>query len=127
MQKTNCERHALHRKVHDSWGWHDSIDEEVRSKVKCIHVKFKVRLSLQMHFHRAERWLVVTGAGAAEITNGDKMIILTENQSIRMPLDEVCRLANPCTIPPENIELQSGSSPSEDDIARLEAHYGHTK
>ena len=107
LQKTKREEHTLHRKVHRPWGWYDSIDEGGRFKVKRIQVKPKASLSLQKHHHRAEHWIVVTGT--AEITNGDKVLTLTENQSTYIPLGEVHRLANPGTIPLEIIEVQSGS------------------
>lgn len=116
------EEHALHRKVHRPWGWYDSIDEEGRFKVKRIQVKPKASLSLQKHHHRAEHWIVVKGT--AEITNGDKVILLTENQSTYIPLGEVHRLANPGAIPLEIIEVQSGSYLGEDDIVRYEDNYG---
>jgi mannose-1-phosphate guanylyltransferase/mannose-6-phosphate isomerase len=113
---------TLHRKVHRPWGWYDSIDEGGRFKVKRIQVKPGASLSLQKHHHRAEHWVVVTGT--AEITNGDKVVLLTENQSTYIPLGEVHRLANPGTIPLEIIEVQSGSYLGEDDIVRFEDHYG---
>lgn len=116
------EEHALHRKVHRPWGWYDSIDEGGRFKVKRIQVKPKASLSLQKHHHRAEHWIVVKGT--AEITNGEKVILLTENQSTYIPLGEVHRLANPGTIPLEIIEVQSGSYLGEDDIVRFEDTYG---
>jgi mannose-1-phosphate guanylyltransferase/mannose-6-phosphate isomerase len=122
LQSTNREEHTLHRKVHRPWGWYDSIDEGGRFKVKRIQVKPKASLSLQKHHHRAEHWIVVTGT--AEITNGDKVLTLTENQSTYIPLGEVHRLANPGTIPLEIIEVQSGSYLSEDDIVRFEDTYG---
>jgi len=116
------EEQTLHRKVHRPWGWYDSIDEGGRFKVKRIQVKPGASLSLQKHHHRAEHWVVVTGT--AEITNGDKVVLLTENQSTYIPLGEVHRLANPGTIPLEIIEVQSGSYLGEDDIVRFEDHYG---
>ena len=125
LQKTKREEHTLHRKVHRPWGWYDSIDEGGRFKVKRIQVKPKASLSLQKHHHRAEHWIVVTGT--AEITNGDKVLTLTENQSTYIPLGEVHRLANPGTIPLEIIEVQSGSYLGEDDIVRFEDTYGRAK
>jgi mannose-1-phosphate guanylyltransferase/mannose-6-phosphate isomerase len=116
------EEQTLHRKVHRPWGWYDSIDEGGRFKVKRIQVKPKASLSLQKHHHRAEHWIVVTGT--AEITNGDKVLTLTENQSTYIPLGAVHRLANPGTIPLEIIEVQSGSYLGEDDIVRFEDTYG---
>ena len=116
------EEHTLHRKVHRPWGWYDSIDEGGRFKVKRIQVKPKASLSLQKHHHRAEHWIVVTGT--AEITNGDQVLTLTENQSTYIPLGVVHRLVNPGTIPLEIIEVQSGSYLGEDDIVRFEDTYG---
>ena len=116
------EEQTLHRKVHRPWGWYDSIDECGRFKVKRIQVKPGASLSLQKHHHRAEHWIVVKGT--AEIINGDKVILLTENQSTYIPLGDVHRLANPGTIPLEIIEVQTGSYLGEDDIVRFEDRYG---
>ena len=116
------EEHTLHRKVHRPWGWYDSIDEGGRFKVKRIQVNPEASLSLQKHHHRAEHWIVVTGT--AEITNGDKVLTLTENQSTYIPLGVVHRLVNPGSIPLEIIEVQSGSYLGEDDIVRFEDTYG---
>jgi mannose-1-phosphate guanylyltransferase/mannose-6-phosphate isomerase len=112
----------LHRKVHRPWGWYDSIDEAERFKVKRIQVKPGASLSLQKHHHRAEHWIVVKGT--AEVTCGDKVTLLGENQSIYIPLGEVHRLANPGNIPLEIIEVQTGSYLGEDDIVRFEDTYG---
>jgi mannose-1-phosphate guanylyltransferase/mannose-6-phosphate isomerase len=125
LQQQKREEHALHRKVHRPWGWYDSIDEGGRFKVKRIQVKPGASLSLQKHHHRAEHWVVVSGT--AEITNGDKVLLLTENQSTYIPLGVVHRLANPGTIPLEIIEVQSGSYLGEDDIVRFEDTYGRAK
>lgn len=116
------EEKTLHRKVHRPWGWYDSIDEGGRFKVKRIQVKPGASLSLQKHHHRAEHWIVV--AGTAEITNGEKIYTLTENQSTYISLGEVHRLANPGSIPLEIIEVQSGGYLGEDDIVRFEDTYG---
>jgi mannose-1-phosphate guanylyltransferase/mannose-6-phosphate isomerase len=113
---------ALHRKVHRPWGWYDSIDHGPRHQVKRIMVKPGASLSLQMHHHRAEHWIVVSGT--AEVTNGDKVIMLTENQSTYIPLGQTHRLANPGKVPLEIIEVQSGSYLGEDDIVRFEDTYG---
>ena len=118
------EEQALHRKVKRPWGWYDSIEEGSRFKVKLIQVKPGASLSLQKHHHRAEHWVVVKGT--AEITNGDKVILLTEDQSTYIPLGEIHRLKNPGSIPLEIIEVQSGSYLGEDDIVRLEDSYGRT-
>ena len=124
LQQQKREEHTLHRKVHRPWGWYDSIDEGGRFKVKRIQVRPGASLSLQKHHHRAEHWIVVKGT--AEITCGDKKLLLTENQSTYIPLGEVHRLANPGSIPLEIIEVQSGSYLGEDDIVRLEDTYGRT-
>lgn len=122
LQNNKREELALHRKVHRPWGWYDCIDQGGHFKVKRIQVKPGASLSLQKHNHRAEHWIVVKGT--AEITNGDKVLLLTENQSTYIPLGEVHRLANPGNIPLEIIEVQSGSYLGEDDIIRLEDYYG---
>ncbi|HEY4083212.1 MAG TPA: mannose-1-phosphate guanylyltransferase/mannose-6-phosphate isomerase [Burkholderiaceae bacterium] len=113
---------TLHRKVHRPWGWYDSIDNGARFQVKRIMVKPGASLSLQMHHHRAEHWIVVSGT--AEITNGDQIILLSENQSTYIPLGQTHRLANPGKVPLEIIEVQSGSYLGEDDIVRFEDTYG---
>jgi len=115
---------TLHRKVHRPWGWYDSIDHGPRHQVKRILVKPGASLSLQMHHHRAEHWIVVSGT--AEVTNGDKVIMLTENQSTYIPLGQVHRLRNPGKVPLEIIEVQSGSYLGEDDIVRFEDTYGRS-
>lgn len=116
------EEHALHRKVHRPWGWYDCIEEGPRFKVKRIQVKPKASLSMQMHHHRTEHWVVVRGT--AEIRCGDKTILLSENQSAYIPLGELHRLTNPGSIPLEIIEVQSGSYLGEDDIVRYDDSYG---
>jgi mannose-1-phosphate guanylyltransferase / mannose-6-phosphate isomerase len=115
---------ALHRKVFRPWGWYDSIDHGARDQVKRIMVKPGASLSLQMHHHRAEHWIVVTGT--AEVTVGNKVILLAENQSTYIPLGETHRLRNPGKVPLEIIEVQSGSYLGEDDIVRFEDTYGRT-
>jgi mannose-1-phosphate guanylyltransferase/mannose-6-phosphate isomerase len=124
LEKNKREEKNLHRKVHRPWGWYDSIDESERFKVKRIQVKPKASLSLQMHHHRAEHWIVVKGT--AEITNGDQVITLSENQSTYIPLGQKHRLTNPGTIPLEIIEVQSGSYLGEDDIVRFEDTFGRS-
>ncbi|MDO9238023.1 MAG: mannose-1-phosphate guanylyltransferase/mannose-6-phosphate isomerase [Aquabacterium sp.] len=115
---------TLHRRVHRPWGWYDSIDSGPRFQVKRILVNPKASLSLQMHHHRAEHWIVVSGT--AEVTNGDKVLLLSENQSTYIPLGTVHRLVNPGTIPLEIIEVQSGSYLGEDDIVRFQDNYGRS-
>ena len=122
LQRDRRSEHTLHRQVHRPWGWYDSIDHGPRFQVKRIMVKPGASLSLQMHHHRAEHWIVVSGT--AEVTNGDKVILLTENQSTYIPLGQVHRLANPGKVPLEIIEVQSGSYLGEDDIVRFEDNYG---
>ncbi len=122
LQQQNREEHTLFRKVHRPWGWYDSLDEGGCFNVKRIQVKPGASLSPQKHQHCAERWIVVKGT--AEITSGDKKLLLTENQSTYIPLGEAHRLANPGTIPLEIIEVQLGSCQCEDDIVRFEDHYG---
>jgi mannose-1-phosphate guanylyltransferase/mannose-6-phosphate isomerase len=118
------EEKNLHRKVARPWGWYDSVDEGERFKVKRIQVKPGASLSLQMHHHRAEHWIVVKGV--AEITNGDQVITLQENQSTYIPQGQTHRLANRGSEPLEIIEVQSGSYLGEDDIVRFEDTYGRS-
>jgi mannose-1-phosphate guanylyltransferase/mannose-6-phosphate isomerase len=122
LEQQKREEKNLHRKVARPWGWYDSVDEGERFKVKRIQVKPGASLSLQMHHHRAEHWIVVKGV--AEITNGDQVINLTENQSTYIPQGQMHRLANPGKTPLEIIEVQSGSYLGEDDIVRFEDTYG---
>lgn len=118
------EEHTLHRKVYRPWDWYDSIDEGDRFKVKRIQVKPGASLSLQKHNHRAEHWIIV--AGTAEITNGEKLMTLTENQSTYIPQGQVHRLVNQGTTPLEIIEVQSGSYLGEDGIIRIVDIYGRS-
>ncbi|WOX07278.1 mannose-1-phosphate guanylyltransferase/mannose-6-phosphate isomerase [Microbulbifer pacificus] len=111
-----------HRKVFRPWGYYDSIDAGPRFQVKRIVVKPGCQLSLQMHHHRAEHWIVVRGT--AKVTRGDDQLLLTENESTFIPLGVVHRLENPGAIPLELIEVQSGSYLGEDDIVRFEDKYG---
>jgi len=111
----------VHRKVYRPWGYYDSIDNGARFQVKRIVVNPGAQLSLQMHHHRAEHWIVVSGT--AMVTCGEKEFLVTENQSTYIPLGEVHRLENPGSIPLELIEVQSGSYLGEDDIVRLEDRY----
>jgi mannose-1-phosphate guanylyltransferase/mannose-6-phosphate isomerase len=122
LQQAGRSENTLHRLVHRPWGWYDSIDSGPRFQVKRIMVKPGASLSLQKHHHRAEHWIVVSGT--AEVTNGDKVILLTENQSTYIPVGRMHRLANPGKVPLEIIEVQSGSYLGEDDIVRYEDSYG---
>jgi mannose-1-phosphate guanylyltransferase/mannose-6-phosphate isomerase len=122
LERQQREEKNLHRKVTRPWGWYDSVDEGEQFKVKRIQVKPGGSLSLQMHHHRAEHWIVVKGT--AEITNGDQVMTLMENQSTYIPQGQMHRLANPGKYPLEIIEVQSGSYLGEDDIVRFEDTYG---
>ena len=125
LGRSGRSEHVVHRQVHRPWGWYDSIDAGDRFQVKRIMVKPGASLSLQKHHHRAEHWIVVRGT--AEVTNGDQVSILTENQSTYIPLGQVHRLSNPGKLPLEIIEVQSGSYLGEDDIVRFEDTYGRVK
>ena len=116
--------HLLHRKVSRPWGWYDTIDVGDRFKVKRIQVNPGASLSLQRHAKRAEHWVVVKGA--AEVTCGDQVIILKENESTFIPLGEKHRLSNPSTDVLEIIEVQSGAYLGEDDIVRIDDGYGRS-
>ncbi|MEJ5150767.1 mannose-1-phosphate guanylyltransferase/mannose-6-phosphate isomerase [Comamonas sp. MYb396] len=122
LKAQNRSMASAHRKVHRPWGWYDSIDSGSRFQVKRIVVNPGGQLSLQMHHHRAEHWIVVKGT--AEVTNGDQTFLLGENESTFIPLGHVHRLANPGKVPLEIIEVQSGSYLGEDDIVRFEDTYG---
>jgi mannose-1-phosphate guanylyltransferase/mannose-6-phosphate isomerase len=111
-----------HRKVYRPWGHYDSVDAGARFQVKRITVKPGAALSLQMHHHRAEHWIVVSGI--AKVTRGEEVILLGENQSTYIPLGVKHRLENPGVVPLELIEVQSGSYLGEDDIVRFEDVYG---
>lgn len=111
-----------HREVQRPWGSYDSVGHGPRYQVKRITVKPGARLSSQMHHHRAEHWIVVSGT--ARIYNGDKQYLLTENQSTYIPLGETHSLENPGKIPLEIIEVQSGAYLGEDDIVRFQDMYG---
>ena len=120
-------QHQLHREVYRPWGRYDSIDFGVTSsgeryQVKRITVKPGAKLSVQMHHHRAEHWVVVSGS--AKVTNGDKTFLVTENESTFIPIGQVHALENPGKVELEMIEVQSGSYLGEDDIVRFEDKYG---
>ncbi|MGF6903726.1 mannose-1-phosphate guanylyltransferase/mannose-6-phosphate isomerase [Paraburkholderia sp. GAS348] len=111
-----------HRKVRRPWGHYDAIDHGERFQVKRIVVHPGGRLSLQLHYHRAEHWIVVSGT--ALVTRGDEQFMLSENQSTFIPLGVTHRLENPGKLPLELIEVQSGSYLDEDDIVRFDDTYG---
>lgn len=122
LQADGRHEHLNHREVYRPWGVYDSIDSGERYQVKRITVKPGAKLSVQMHHHRAEHWIVVSGT--AKVTNGEKTYLVTENQSTYIPVGQVHSLENPGVINLELIEVQSGSYLGEDDIVRYEDRYG---
>ncbi len=112
----------LHRKVERPWGSYDGVDAGERFQVKRIVVKPGASLSLQMHHHRAEHWVVVRGT--AKVTRGEEVLLVAENESTFIPLGMKHRLENPGRVPLEMIEVQSGAYLGEDDIVRFDDHYG---
>ena len=111
-----------HRKIYRPWGYYDSVDAGNRFQVKRIVVNPGASLSLQMHHHRAEHWIVVSGT--ARVTCGEKILLMSENESTYIPIGTRHRLENPGKVPLEIIEVQSGSYLGEDDIVRFEDNYG---
>ncbi len=122
LKSQNRQEAVIHRKVYRPWGSYQCVDCDVRFQVKRISVNPGAALSLQMHHHRAEHWIVVKGT--ARITRGDETVLLSENQSTYIPIGVTHRLENPGVIPLELIEVQSGSYLGEDDIVRFEDVYG---
>jgi mannose-1-phosphate guanylyltransferase/mannose-6-phosphate isomerase len=114
--------HSLHREVFRPWGSYDSVENGERFQVKRLKVKPGATLSLQMHHHRAEHWIVVSGT--ARITRGEEVFLLEENQSTYIPIGVKHRIENPGMIPLHIIEVQSGSYLGEDDIVRFDDRYG---
>ncbi|MGB8399276.1 mannose-1-phosphate guanylyltransferase/mannose-6-phosphate isomerase [Bradyrhizobium sp.] len=114
--------HALHREVFRPWGSYDSIENGTRFQVKRLAVKPGASISLQLHHHRAEHWIVVSGT--ARITRGEEVFLLEENQSTYIPIGTKHRIENPGKIPLHIIEVQSGTYLGEDDIVRFEDRYG---
>jgi mannose-1-phosphate guanylyltransferase/mannose-6-phosphate isomerase len=122
LDAENISQAVQHRKVARPWGAYDSVDVGERHQVKRITVRPGAKLSLQMHRHRAEHWIVVKGT--ALVTRGEEKILLAENQSTYIPLGVKHRLENPGETDLELIEVQSGSYLGEDDIVRFEDNYG---
>jgi mannose-1-phosphate guanylyltransferase/mannose-6-phosphate isomerase len=122
IKREGRSEHQLHREVHRPWGSYDSIENGPRFQVKRLSVKPGAAMSLQLHHHRAEHWIVV--AGTARITRGDEVFMLEENQSTYIPLGVKHRIENPGKILLHIIEIQSGSYLGEDDIVRFEDVYG---
>ncbi len=125
LKEEGREEFLFHSKVYRPWGSYEGLVSGERFQVKLITVKPGARLSVQMHHHRAEHWIIVKGT--AKVQRGDETILLTENQSTFIPLGTVHSLENPGKIPLELIEVQSGSYLGEDDIVRLEDMYGRVK
>lgn len=123
-QDARGETHS-HRKIHRPWGWYDSIDYGHRFQVKRIVVNPGASLSLQLHHHRAEHWVVVSGT--ARITRGDETYLVSENESTYIPIGTKHRLENPGKLPLEIIEVQSGAYLGEDDIVRIDDLYGRNQ
>lgn len=124
LKSMQRDEHLTHREVYRPWGVYDCIDVGERYQVKRITVNPGAKLSVQMHHHRAEHWVVVSGT--AKVTNGDKTYLVSENQSTYIPIGQVHALENPGVIPLELIEVQSGSYLGEDDIVRFEDRYGRS-
>ena len=124
LKQNSRDEAIIHKKVYRPWGTYETVDIAPRFQVKRITVKPGASLSLQMHHHRAEHWIVVKGT--AKIQRGDEVILLTENQSTYIPVGERHRLENPGIIPLELVEVQSGSYLGEDDIVRFDDDYGRS-
>jgi len=122
IKEEGREEHMYHTTVHRPWGSYETVDLGERYQVKRIMVKPGEKLSVQMHHHRAEHWVVVSGT--AKVQNGEKEILLTENESTYIPVGVTHALENPGRIPLELIEVQSGSYLGEDDIVRFSDRYG---
>jgi mannose-1-phosphate guanylyltransferase / mannose-6-phosphate isomerase len=125
LRKTGRREATEHKRVYRPWGFYQSVDQGARYQVKRIVVTPGQRLSLQRHYHRAEHWIVVNGT--AEVTRGDEVKIVHENESIYLPIGVVHRLANPGKINLELIEVQTGSYLGEDDIVRIEDIYNRVE
>jgi len=125
LKQQNRDEHLIHRQVFRPWGSYESIDVGQRHQVKHITVNPGAALSLQLHHHRAEHWIVVSGT--AKVTRGEETFIVSENESTYIPLGTKHRLENPGSIPLDMIEVQSGSYLGEDDIVRFDDQYGRVK
>jgi mannose-1-phosphate guanylyltransferase/mannose-6-phosphate isomerase len=124
LKEAQRSEHRHHQRVHRPWGAFESIDAGARYQVKRLTVNPGESLSLQMHHHRAEHWIVVSGT--ARVTCDDKTFLLAENQSTYIPVGATHRLENPGKVPLEIIEVQSGGYLGEDDIVRFEDVYNRT-
>jgi mannose-1-phosphate guanylyltransferase/mannose-6-phosphate isomerase len=124
IQQQNRSEHLQHREIYRPWGCYDAIDNGDRYQVNRIRVKPGGSLSLQLHHHRAEHWIVVKGT--ALVQKGDETILLSENESTYIPVGTRHRLSNPGKIPLEIVEVQSGPYLDEDDVIRYEDSYGRS-
>jgi mannose-1-phosphate guanylyltransferase/mannose-6-phosphate isomerase len=122
IESKGLKTHVSHRKVYRPWGWYDSVVQGDRFQVKRILVRPGASLSLQLHNHRAEHWIVVKGT--AKVTRDQETFVLAENESTYIPIAVKHRLENPGKIDLEIIEIQSGGYLGEDDIVRFEDTYG---
>jgi mannose-1-phosphate guanylyltransferase/mannose-6-phosphate isomerase len=125
LQEQDREEQFCHRKVYRPWGWYDSIEVGVHFQVKRLHVNPGAKLSLQMHYKRAEHWVVVSGTATA--TNGEEILTLTEGDSTYIPIGTTHGLENRTNEQLEIIEVQSGTYLGEDDIVRFEDIYGRVE
>lgn len=125
LRQSGRSEHEFHTRVFRPWGWYEGIDAGERFQVKRIAVKPGAALSLQMHHHRAEHWIVVRGT--AKVTRGEETLLVTENESTYIPLGTRHRLENPGKVMLEMIEVQSGSYLGEDDIVRFDDSYGRCR
>lgn len=125
IKKQNRTEHHQNREVCRPWGKYDSIDVGERYQVKRITVNAGAKLSVQMHHHRAEHWIVVSGT--AKVTNGEETYLVTENESTYIPIGQIHALENPGKLPLQMIEVQSGSYLGEDDIVRYQDKYGRCR
>jgi mannose-1-phosphate guanylyltransferase/mannose-6-phosphate isomerase len=121
LEHENRTEHLAHTRVHRPWGYYESIDNGDRFQVKRIMVKPGAALSLQMHHHRAEHWIVVSGT--AKVTRGEETFLVAENESTYIPIGIKHRLENPGKVPLFLVEVQSGGYLGEDDIVRFEDLY----
>ena len=117
--------HEVHARVHRPWGFYEGLDTGERHQVKHLMIKPGAAISLQMHHHRAEHWVVVNGT--ARVTVGDDTRLLSENESVYIPIGATHRLENPGKMPLSIIEVQSGSYLGEDDIVRFDDVYGRVR
>lgn len=125
LKNENRSEHVCHREEYRPWGRYDSVDQGSRYQVKRITVKPGERISTQMHYHRAEHWVVV--AGTAKVTRGEDSFLVSENESTFIPVGVVHTLENPGKVPLEVIEIQSGAYLGSDDIVRIDDKYGRVK